>query len=279
MTKLLGILGFPLRHSVSPVFQQAALDHHGLDVRFEAWECHPQDLEQAIQVLKGPEYLGANVTVPHKEEACACVRLTEDGKFFGAINTIVKRDGEMWGYNTDGYGFLKGLAEGGFRPEGKSVLILGAGGSARAVALTLERERVASITIANRTAERARSLASVLGPWIEEARAIPLEGAALREAASKADLIVNCTSLGMRYSAREGRSPLAAEMISRDALVYDLVYNPPETPLLKEAKKAGAKTIGGLPMLIYQGARAFGLWTGREAPTELMFRAARRALR
>jgi len=158
------------------------------------------------------------------------------------------------------------------------VLLLGAGGAARGVALALAREGAASIAIANRTAERASQLAELVAHHGPRTVALPLEGAELREAAHRSQLIVNTTTLGMLHSAGESASPLPTDSIPSNALVYDLVYNPLETPLLREARRAGARTQGGLAMLLHQGAAAFRLWTGREPPVEVMRVALRRAL-
>ncbi|MBI2166534.1 MAG: shikimate dehydrogenase [Chloroflexi bacterium] len=280
MTRLAGIIGYPLKHSISPVFQQAAFDHLGLDVRFEAWETAPDTLETRVQKLRRPGVIGFNVTVPHKETVCRLLDgLDPWARSLGAVNTAVNDGGRLTGYNTDTYGFLRALrGEGKFEPRGKRALVLGAGGSARAIALALAREGVAALYMANRTRKRAQAVAKAVRPALAQVKTVPLEAAALRAAAAQADLIVNCTTLGMKHGPGEGETPMTADLIPVSALVYDIVYNPPETPLLREAKKAGARTLGGLPMLVYQGAEAFRLWTGRQAPLEVMFEAARKAL-
>jgi len=273
-----GIIGYPLGHSISPAFQQAAFDHYGMDARYLVWETPLDGLTQRIQSLRAPSVLGANVTVPHKEAVRSSLdSLSEAAGRTGAVNTIVNRNGLLEGHNTDVPGFLRALKEdSGFDPRGKRVLLLGAGGAARAAAYALADAGVASLTIANRTAERAQRLIQVLGIGAI-AKAIPMERDALASDHGW-DLIINTTTLGMWHSPGEGQSPLPASLIPPRALVYDLVYNPPDTPLLLEARKAGARTLGGLPMLVYQGAEAFQLWTGKEAPLKVMFEAARRAL-
>ena len=271
MTRLLGIIGYPLGHSLSPVFQQAALDALRLDVRYERWETPPDSLVERLRSLRQPDVLGANVTVPHKEAVIPLLDAVDEwAQTVGAVNTIVNRDGLLTGYNTDSVGFLQGLTEAGFDPRGVSALLLGAGGAARGVALALAREGVASIAIANRTAERAQALAGLVARHGPRTEALPLGGAALREAALRSQLIVNTTTLGMLHSPGESASPLSPAWIPASALVYDLVYNPLETPLLREARRAGARTQGGLAMLLHQGAAAFVLWTGREAPVDVM---------
>ena len=280
MTQLAGIFGFPLEHSISPAIHQAALDHHRLPARYELWPTPPERLGDGVGKLRGDSYLGANVTVPHKEQVREYLDDIELwASTIGAVNTIVKEEGRLIGHNTDAYGFVRSLRErGGFDPEGKRVLMLGAGGAARAAAFGLAREGIASLTIANRNVSRAEALAEALGGHVSNVATVPLKDDRLTHASALADLIVNCTSLGMKHGDSEDRTPLEASAIPSGALVSDMVYNPPDTLLLKEAAKAGARTLGGLPMLIYQGAAAFERWTGKEAPIEVMFRAAERAL-
>ena len=278
MTSTVGIIGYPLRHSISPAFQQAGFDFYGMDVRYLSWETLPEDLPRRMEALRSANVLGANVTVPHKEAVGTYLdRAAEASKRTGAVNTIVNRDGVLEGHNTDATGFLRALKEdGGFYASGKRVLLLGAGGAARAVAYALADAGVASLTVANRTVERGQRLVASLGLG-EGSEAIPLEYAAL-SARKGWDLVVNCTTLGMRGGAGEEESPLPGDLIPSHALVCDLVYNPQETPLLREARKAEARALGGLPMLVYQGAESFLLWTGRDAPLQVMFQAARKAL-
>ena len=160
MTKRIFLLGHPVGHSVSPAFQQAALDHYGLDVRYEAMDVDATSLSQAVKALRDPDVMGANVTVPHKEALLALLdELKEGAKLIGAVNTIENRDGALVGHNTDAQGFLRALKEdAGFDPEGKTALVLGAGGAARAVTVALAGAGVKSLVIANRTLERARTV-------------------------------------------------------------------------------------------------------------------------
>lgn len=280
ISQYVGLLGYPLSHSISPAFQQAAFDHYGMNVRYDLWPAPPETLESEVSKLRLSRYLGANVTVPHKERIPSLVdEVDSHARSMGAINTIVARDDRLIGYNTDGYGFIRSLQEiGGCDPGGKRVLLLGAGGAGRAAAFSLVAAGAASVTIANRTAGRAESLARDVGGAAGNVAAIPADGAALREAASGSELIVNSTSVGMRHGDAEGVSPLDAALIPPGSLVYDMVYNPPETPLMRHAEKAGARTLGGLMMLIYQGAAAFELWTGSPAPLDVMAKEGRRAL-
>ena len=282
MAALVGIIGYPIRHSISPVFQQAALDHYSIDATYEAWEVEPPKLAEFIGWLRSNDAMGINVTVPHKETVIAHLEETDEwAKQAGAVNTLVNRGGKFTGHNTDGVGFIRALQErAGFSAEGANVLILGSGGSAKGVALALARQGASSITFANRTLERAQQLAELVGKQGLTVNAIPLfdDEEGLARVSVGSDLLVNCTTMGMKHGPDEVGSPIKAGGIPGEALVYDLVYNPPETPLLREAKLAGARTLGGLAMLVYQGAASFEHWTGRQAPVDVMMNAAERAL-
>ena len=283
MTKHVGLIGYPLKHSVSAAFQQAAFDHYKLDIRYQVWETKPERLESALERLRQPHTLGANVTVPHKEAVMSLLDIIEPpADQIGAVNTIIKARNKLVGYNTDAQGFMRALrGDIGFDPMDKQVVILGAGGAARAVAVTLIKSGAAQLTIINRTLERVESLSIELTASLDEGQSIAAlawEERSFRQALGNCDLVVNCTTIGMKHSKGEGQSPVDAKLLTKDMLVCDLVYNPRETPLLKMAAAAGARTLAGLPMLIYQGAAAFELWTARQAPVEVMFEAARGAL-
>jgi shikimate dehydrogenase len=279
MTQTVGLIGYPLGHSISPVFQQAAFGHLGLDIRYELWETRPEDLDKVVKGLRSADKLGANVTVPYKEDVLDLLDELDDlASDIGAVNTIVKREGKLVGYNTDAGGFLRALKEEGrFDPQGKKVTMIGAGGVARAIGFILIKYGIKSLALFDIEAERAEKLASDL-----KAKGITVlksdKSAEFREAVSTADLLINCTPVGMKHSASEGQSPLDETLISPKSLFYDVVYNPIKTPLLKSAEKVGAKAMGGLSMLVYQGAYAFELWTGRKAPVDIMMAKARSAL-
>ncbi|MFW6102629.1 MAG: shikimate dehydrogenase [Chloroflexota bacterium] len=291
MSKYIGLIGYPVKHSISPYFQQAALDYHRLDIRYELWETSPAQLKDIMNDLKKPQNVGVNVTVPHKEAVLPLLDEVDDlASSIGAVNTIVKKDDRLLGFNTDAYGFIEALEkEGHFDPEGKHVVVVGAGGVARAVGFALVQRRVASLAVTNRTFERARVLAENLVKYIQEAQpsstdlrpdvtAFQWQSLSSAETLDNCDLIVHCTTIGMKHSSQEGQSPLSLKVIPSSVLVYDLVYNPWLTPLLGLAQKAGANILGGLPMLVYQGAASFKLWTGREAPVDIMFDKAKEIL-
>ena len=280
MTKYVGLIGYPLGHSISPPMQQAAFDHYKLDLRYEVWETKPDEFNALGEKLRRPSTLGANVTVPYKETILPLIDMLDDlARQIGAVNTVVNTGGKLSGHNTDAAGFLRALRqEGGFEPKGKRVVMLGAGGVAKAAGFVLARAGVKSIAIADVVTERAQGLSASLKSLGVEALVLASGKESLKAALADCDLIVNCTPVGMKHSPTEGQSPLEANLIPKKALVYDVVYNPIETPLLLAAKSVGARTLGGLAMLVYQGAAAFELWTGKEAPIAIMFKAAKRAL-
>jgi len=291
MPKFIGLIGYPLKHSISPYFQQAALDYYHLDIHYEAWETGPQKLEAIIAKLREPRKLGANVTVPYKEAVLPLLdEVDELASLIGAVNTVVKRDNRLLGFNTDAPGFIQALnKEGHFEAEGKRVVILGAGGVARAVCFALVREEASSLVIINRTQARAEALADSLRSHIRDSslrseglktEVTTLSWQSLTSGGTfgRCHLIINCTTIGMKYSPQEGQSPLSLEVIPSGVLVYDLVYNPCPTPLLLVAEKAGANTLNGLAMLVYQGAASFELWTGREPPVDIMLKRAREVI-
>jgi len=291
MSRHIGLIGYPIKHSISPYFQQAALDYHRLDIRYELWETSPAQLQDRVNDLRKPQNVGANVTVPHKEAVLLLLDEVDDlASSIGAVNTIIKKDDRLFGFNTDAYGFMEALdKEGNFDPEGKRVVILGAGGVGKAVGFVLVQSRVASLVITDGIFERAKALAENLMRHIKDSSpsskdlepditAFQWQSLSSSVTLNKCDLIVHCTTVGMKHSSQEGQSPLRLEVIPSSVLVYDLVYNPWLTPLLELAHKAGANILGGLPMLVFQGAASFKLWTGREAPIDMMFDKAKEIL-
>jgi len=280
MTKLVGLIGYRLKHSISPIFQQAAFDYLGLDIRYEVWETAKDELPEVVEEIRDPSKLGANVTIPHKQAALPLLDdVDSDARRIGAVNTIVNRGGKLTGYNTDSSGFLRALREdGGFSPRNKRAVLLGAGGVARAVGFALVDAGVKSLVILNRTQARGEALAWDIKVSDTKVVALSWKDGKTLTALTECGLLVNCTSVGMKDSVSEGKSPLGVGLIPKRALVYDVVYNPIETPLISAAKKAGARTLGGLPMLVYQGAASFELWTGKSAPIDMMMRVAKGAL-
>lgn len=284
MTSKVGIIGYPVSHSISPIFQQAAFDFLNLNIRYETWEIHPSNLSKGIADLRDSHVLGFNVTVPHKESIMSELdQITQEALEIGAVNTVVNSGEKLVGHNTDGSGFIRALKEEGkFEPKGKTALIIGAGGSAKAVAYHLIANQISRLIIANRTSERAEKLKSSLNlPGDGLIHITPLTTNTLTpilKSNNPPDLIVNCTSLGMIRGPDPTKTPLNTDLIPVSSLVFDLVYNPLMTPLIQAATQSGARILTGLPMLIYQGALAFQLWSGHEPPIETMFHAARQVL-
>lgn len=282
MPRLAGLIGYPVAHSVSPAFQQAAFDALGIDARYERWLTEEQEIPDRLALLRGPPYLGANVTVPHKERVVELLdELEPAARQAGAVNTIVQRGGRLLGANTDVEGFIRALRErGGFDPRGARVLILGAGGAARAVAFALAEAGAVQIRVANRHHARAARLVDDLRPKsAPRLEAVSWNAATTNFELRSADLLVHCTTLGLAGSPQASSSPIADGALHPEIFVCDIVANPLVTPLMRQAVAAGAPHLGGLPMLVYTGAAAFERWTGRQAPVDVMMDAAERAMR
>ncbi len=277
----LGVITDPDKQSTSPAFQQAAIDALDLGMVYERWPTPPNGLATRITGLRAPSVLGANVTIPHKEAVMPLLdELDPLATRVGAVNTILNREGKLTGYNTDVEGFLRALRDdAGFHTDGSNAAIAGAGGAARAVAVALIEARAESVAVLNRTEDRARRLVADLSSQARETslEALPDTPESWAKVAPHAELLVNCTSVGMEGPS-EGETPVPAGLIRPDMLVFDLIYRPTETRLLADASSRGARTLGGLSMLVYQGAASFKIWTGREAPVDVMMDAARSAV-
>lgn len=273
MMRRVGLIGYPVQHSLSPVFQQVAFDALRLDIRYELWPTTPDEMPERIAGLRSPDIVGANVTVPHKQRAFDLVdRASDLARRAGAVNTIVKRGDQLLGDNTDVSGFLTPLRSRGLKLSEMRVAVLGAGGAARGVVVALQSMKCSSILVANRTVQRAQSLAQQLGGLID----VSGLDDGLAGKLGKVDLLVNATSIGWDGD----RLPLddaALVALPKSALVYDLTYQ--ETALLRAAARLGHPTLDGLEMLVVQGAESFRLWTGQEPPLDLMLDAARTAAR
>ncbi|MBI5715476.1 MAG: shikimate dehydrogenase [Chloroflexi bacterium] len=275
MLKLI-LLGFPLTHSLSPAMHNAALDAVGLrDWRYDAMPIESARLSEAVELIRGDEFAGANVTVPHKEKIIPLLDgITPVAEAIGAVNTIVKRDGKIIGHNTDAAGLLADLHLHGVKIQDCVVLVLGAGGSARA-AVAACAGMGAKIKIIARRREQAQSLISNLQLPIT---IYDLTINDLHRASHDCALILNCTPLGM--SPNVDSSPWFDSVpFPKESFMYDLVYNPRQTKLVKQARAQGLNADTGLGMLIEQGALAFELWTGKDAPRSLMRESAEQELR
>jgi shikimate dehydrogenase len=272
-TRVCGVIGDPIEHSLSPTIQNAAFNHLELDFVFLAFRVKAADLENAMRGMHGLGIHGLNVTMPHKSAVIGCLDEVDfTVRFLGSANTILNRDGKLSGFSTDGVGALKALLENGVDLYGKKVLLLGAGGAAKAIAFVLVPE-VGELAILNRSTEKAEELAETLGHMFNR----KVVGGALSPDAIKAtlrdsDVLVNATSAGMKPNLNQ--SIVAPQWLRSDLTVMDIVYDPVETRLAKDAKAAGAKIVSGVEMLIYQGAASFEIWTGKPAPIEVMRKAA-----
>jgi shikimate dehydrogenase len=270
-------MGDPIEHTMSPVMHNAAFSALGLDYVYLPFRVKPEALGRAVEGMRALNIKGLNVTIPHKVAVIPFLdRLDPLAEKIGAINTIVNEEGVLTGYNTDATGFLRALLEWGISPEGKNIVILGAGGAARAIALVLA-ERGAELSILNRNLSRAGDLCCRIRQALPgKVEALALDEKHLAQLLSGTDILVNTTSIGMGLDRAE--TPVPARLLQAELIVFDIVYNPIRTRLLGEAEAAGARTMNGLDMLAWQGALAFEKWTGQPAPLELMKREAMKAL-
>jgi shikimate dehydrogenase len=277
-----GVIGHPIDHSLSPLFQNAAFEAHGLPHRYEKWEVAPADLAAFLANLKNQDYLGLNVTIPHKETVIEWLETgTNEAGIIGAANTLfLHEEGgavALAGHNTDAQGFLESLKrEASYNPKGQRTMVIGAGGSARAVVYALAKEGAFEIAVVNRNFERAVELVESIKENFLNCHiyAAPLDPAALPFNRNPRTLIVNTTSFGLAEEDKDKPFPLSAEMMSgrnpeRRTIFFDLIYRA-DTPFLREAKTAEAFALNGKTMLVYQGALSFELWTGLPAPIEKM---------
>ncbi|MEA3336553.1 MAG: shikimate dehydrogenase [Chloroflexota bacterium] len=278
-SRRVGLLGWPVGHSVSPAMHNAAFLAMGLAWHYQALPVHPDQLGERLAELVDSGFRGTNVTVPHKQAVVALIdEISHAARVIGAVNTvIVGPDGYLSGDNTDWQGFLHPLDGHGFDLAGKQVVLLGAGGSARAVCYALARRKVASITIWNRKAGRAEQLAVHCHSFFPEVTvAFGTDLATLP--VSEADMVVNTTPVGMWPKDGETAWP-SDEPLPAEALFYDLVYRPQRTLFLQQAERAGCATQDGLDMLVAQGAISIELWTGQSPPMDIMAAAALAALK
>lgn len=273
-TRVCGIIGDPIEHTMSPAMHNAAFQKLGLDYVYVAFRVSQEELSRAVEGMRALDIRGFNVTIPHKVAIMPLLdKLDPLVEKIGAVNTVVNDDGLLTGYNTDATGFLRALLEKGIEPKGKDIVILGAGGASRGISFILA-QRGASIVLMNRNARRAEDLAQRISQ--KGVRAMALNEKNLAVALERADILVNTTSVGMIPDVNE--TPVPARLLRRGLIVSDIVYNPIRTRLLKEAEAAGAETVGGIDMLAWQGALAFEKWTGRKAPFYLMREEATEAL-
>ncbi len=275
MTKRIGIIGYPLSHTLSPVFHQAGLDHVGFDAKFEAWPTPPSELEIIVESFRDSNCIGACVTLPYKQAVISLLdELDESANTIGAVNWIRNCDGKLIGHNTDAPGFIRALREElGVNPEGMSAVIFGAGGVARAIAFALRGAKVKQLVIANRSILKAQALAANVRKNRFRPDAIGLSKNELADVVPYSNLLINGTSMGMAGGPAPSNSPVSADIVANTAFGYDAVYAPSVTPFMDEIEKAGGRAAAGLSMLVYQGVIGFELCTGIPAPTKVMMEA------
>jgi shikimate dehydrogenase len=276
-TRVVGIFGDPVAHTLSPTIQNAAFGALGLGFVYVPFHVAPASLKEAVDGVRALGMAGVNITIPHKVAVMEHLdEIEANAAAIGAVNTVVNNGGRLVGHNTDGAGFVRSLAEEtGFGISGKQVLVIGAGGAARSVLYSILSQRPASVMVVNRTVAKAAALVDALGPAF---KGVELSAGGLSDmpgAAGSADLVVNTTSLGM-----EGNAELdfPVEALGASSVVADIVYSPLKTDLLIRAEAQGLAVHNGLSMLIGQGAIGFELWTGKSAPVEAMKEAALKAL-
>lgn len=276
-TKLFALIGDPVERSLSPAMHNAAFRALGLDCTYVALRVPRAMLADAVAGVRAIGMAGLNVTHPHKVGIIGLLdELDESAEMVGAVNTVKNERGKLIGFNTDGRGATLALEREVGKLRGRKVLLLGAGGAARAIAFSLVQAG-ARLTIANRTASKAKRLAAVIDRRLGvKVTQVNLEKRALADAVKRADIVINATTTGMRPNVNE--TLVTAGVMHRGLIVNDIVYEPVQTRLLREAKKAGARTVNGLGMLVHQGALAFEIWTGKRAPVKVMEAAAKREL-
>ena len=269
-TNIVGLIGHPVEHSFSPPMHNAAFDELGMDYAYVAFDVNPTNLQTAIEGAKSLNIKGFNVTIPHKIEVMKFLNeIDEVAGLIGAVNTIDFKN--LKGYNTDGIGAVRAIEE-VTSIKNKNVVVAGAGGASRAISFYLAKYGAESMAILNRNVEKAQGLAADVSQsgLIGEVKADSISE--IRNYLKDADILVDTTPIGMHPNISD--EPIAfAEDMDEDLVVFDAVYNPNETVLLKEAIKAGANPVYGIKMLLYQGAESFKIWTGRDAPVDVMEKA------
>jgi shikimate dehydrogenase len=267
-TVVYGIFGYPVEHTFSPGMHNAAFAHVGMDACYVPFAVPADRLAEAMRGVIPLGIRGLNITVPHKEKIIPLLdELTEDARLIRAVNTIAVKNGRLIGHNTDGRGFLRSLREEtSFRPKGKTVLIVGAGGAARAVGFSLALAGVGELRVSDTDHEKALRLAKDIRERTS-ARTTAWKIAKIDQAMADASCVINATPMGLK---KTDPLPVPRACIRSGQLICDLVYNPPSTKLLKTATSRGAATLSGIGMLLYQGVIAFEIWSGRRAPVHIM---------
>lgn len=273
-TRLLGLLGSPVSHSLSPRMHNAAFGRLGLDYVYLAFETTQESLSRVVAALRDMNVKGFNITMPLKKSVLPLLDgISPEARMIGCVNTVANEDGRLIGYNTDGLGYVRDLKEHGVSVRGARIALAGAGGAARSAAIQLALDGAAEIAVFNRTLEKAADIADAINKNIPgcRAEALCLEEGSLARRLEDADILVNATALGMRP--HEDASVISSPgLLRRDLVVSDFIYEPSRTKLLRIAEEAGCRTLNGSGMLLYQGAEAFRIWTGMDMPVEYVRR-------
>jgi shikimate dehydrogenase len=272
-TKITGILGWPVEHSLSPLMQNAAFKKLNLDYVYIPFAVRPDELKNAVENIRALGMIGVNVTIPHKEKVMDHLdEVSKDAELIGAVNTIYNKDGLLKGYNTDGDGFISSLTiNGKVKLADKKILLIGAGGAGKAIAVKLAQKNIKRIVITDQLIKKARKLNQHIVTNISNkcSYVVDFNTKKIAEEIAEADILINATPVGMHANSP---SLIDHKLLRKDLFVYDVVYNR-RTELLQAAQKIGAKHLNGLGMLVYQGALSFGIWTGKKAPVETMRKA------
>lgn len=281
-TKIVGVIGYPIKHTYSPIMMNAAFEHLGLDYVYLPFQVKPEKLKEAIFGLVALGIKGVNVTIPHKETVIPFLdTISDEAKLIGAVNTIkVEEDGSLSGYNTDGIGFIEALEqELSYSICGTEIFVLGAGGASRAVSVMLALKGAKKVYISDIIPEKAIKLVEDINtkikPVAEFIQADFSLTSKMSETIKKVDLLVNATPIGMNP---EDPCLFSEEVFHPRLKIFDLVYNPAETKLIKVAKEKGCSATNGIGMLIKQGIHSFKIWTGVQAPEDVMRAALKRLI-
>lgn len=271
-TRLIALLGKPVKHSKSPYMHNQSFKILDLDFAYMAFEIEDYEIEKTIEAMKILNAKGFNITMPYKEKVMKFLdQIDEQTKIIGSVNTVLNHNGKLIGYNTDGKGFIKSIEEKNIKFKGEKIVILGSGGAARAIAIQLAFEGAGEILIVNRRREKAEIIVNTINKSISKikARSIELNEDFLKAELKDAKILVNTTPVGMNDSIDKSLI-MDIESLHRDLFVADIIYNPLKTKLLSQAEKIGCKTMNGMNMLIYQGALAFKIWTGKDMPKSII---------
>lgn len=279
-TKIVGLFGYPVRHTLSPIFQNAAFMAKKLNYVYLPFEVAPEELGSAIRSLPALGISGVNITIPHKENVMQYLSgVSNEAMIMGAVNTVSVVDGRLIGYNTDGYGFVASLKK-DLKTDlkGKKIMLLGAGGGARAIVSKALMEKVGKVYIGDVAEEKVVKLISDVKRVYPDAEVVPyyLKDDEVKGVLEEIEILINATPVGMK---KDDPLLIKSEWLKKGLMVYDLIYNPFETKLLKTAKKRGCRCCNGLGMLLHQGAKSFEIWTGVKAPVEVMKRALQKAMK